>query len=144
MVISLISILILIPLFVSQSLLGSVPQQAQTWRKTGHGAATTNYRQIHHKPIKEIKKHLTMTREMLKCHNLKQLIFFTSYQVDESELQDEPLQLRLMDHDTYSANDAIGKVVISLAPLLAREANNVNGTTPPGGKTVLVIVDNYT
>ncbi|XP_045779186.1 uncharacterized protein LOC123876855 isoform X1 [Maniola jurtina] len=56
------------------------------------------------------------------------------FEVDESELQDEPLQLRLMDHDTYSANDAIGKVVISLAPLLAREANNANGTAgPPGG-----------
>ncbi|CAH2095069.1 unnamed protein product [Euphydryas editha] len=56
------------------------------------------------------------------------------FEVDESELQDEPLQLRLMDHDTYSANDAIGKVVISLAPLLAREANNASGTTgPPGG-----------
>ncbi|CAG4988460.1 unnamed protein product [Colias eurytheme] len=56
------------------------------------------------------------------------------FEVDESELQDEPLQLRLMDHDTYSANDAIGKVVISLAPLLAREANNTNGITgPPGG-----------
>ncbi|XP_023934543.1 C2 domain-containing protein 5 isoform X3 [Bicyclus anynana] len=53
------------------------------------------------------------------------------FEVDESELQDEPLQLRLMDHDTYSANDAIGKVVISLAPLLAREANNTAG--PPGG-----------
>ncbi|XP_038207190.1 C2 domain-containing protein 5 isoform X4 [Zerene cesonia] len=56
------------------------------------------------------------------------------FEVDESELQDEPLQLRLMDHDTYSANDAIGKVVISLAPLLAREANNTNGIAgPPGG-----------
>ncbi|KPJ03475.1 Uncharacterized protein KIAA0528-like [Papilio xuthus] len=56
------------------------------------------------------------------------------FEVDESELQDEPLQLRLMDHDTYSANDAIGKVVISLAPLLAREANNAKGTGgPPGG-----------
>ncbi|CAH0760852.1 unnamed protein product [Diatraea saccharalis] len=56
------------------------------------------------------------------------------FEVDESELQDEPLQLRLMDHDTYSANDAIGKVVISLSPLLAREANNTKGTAaPPGG-----------
>ncbi|XP_039759828.1 uncharacterized protein LOC120633627 isoform X1 [Pararge aegeria] len=56
------------------------------------------------------------------------------FEVDESELQDEPLQLRLMDHDTYSANDAIGKVVISLAPLLAREANNANGAAGlPGG-----------
>lgn len=53
--------------------------------------------------------------------------------MDESELQDEPLQLRLMDHDTYSANDAIGKVVISLAPLLAREANNAKSTATPHG-----------
>ncbi|XP_028157950.1 uncharacterized protein LOC114351096 [Ostrinia furnacalis] len=55
------------------------------------------------------------------------------FEVDESELQDEPLQLRLMDHDTYSANDAIGKVVISLAPLLAREANNAKAAAPHGG-----------
>ena len=39
-------------------------------------------------------------------------------QVDDSELQDEPLQIRLMDHDTYSANDAIGKVYLDLNPLL--------------------------
>ncbi|KAJ8934881.1 hypothetical protein NQ314_013160 [Rhamnusium bicolor] len=38
--------------------------------------------------------------------------------VDDSELQDEPLQIRLMDHDTYSANDAIGKVYLNLNPLL--------------------------
>jgi len=37
--------------------------------------------------------------------------------VDDAELQDEPLQIRLMDYDTYSANDAIGKVNISLNPL---------------------------
>ncbi|CAG9132687.1 unnamed protein product [Plutella xylostella] len=58
------------------------------------------------------------------------------FEVDESELQDEPLQLRLMDHDTYSANDAIGKVVISLAPLLARDTAHTNKTpaaaTPSG------------
>jgi len=29
---------------------------------------------------------------------------------DDAELQDEPLQIRIMDYDTYSANDAIGKV----------------------------------
>lgn len=34
------------------------------------------------------------------------------------ELQDEPLQIRIMDHDTYSANDAIGKVYFNLNPLL--------------------------
>ena len=27
-----------------------------------------------------------------------------------NHLQDEPLQVRIMDYDTYSANDAIGKV----------------------------------
>lgn len=47
---------------------------------------------------------------------LKKLNFVL--QVDDSELQDEPLQLRLMDHDTYSANDAIGKVYLDLNPLL--------------------------
>ncbi|KAF9797995.1 hypothetical protein SFRURICE_001189, partial [Spodoptera frugiperda] len=45
--------------------------------------------------------------------------------------------LRLMDHDTYSANDAIGKVVISLAPLLAREANNAKSTATPHGGAVM-------
>lgn len=39
-------------------------------------------------------------------------------QVDDAELQDEPLQIRLMDYDTYSANDAIGKVYLDLNPLL--------------------------
>lgn len=38
--------------------------------------------------------------------------------MEDAELQDEPLQIRLMDHDTYSANDAIGKVYIDLNPLL--------------------------
>lgn len=64
--------------------------------------------------------------------------------MDDADLQDEPLQIRIMDHDTYSgslfnwfsnqisnqifhfkpnficdlANDAIGKVNISLNPLL--------------------------
>ena len=41
-------------------------------------------------------------------------------QVDDTELQDEPLQIRLMDYDVYSANDAIGKVYIDLNPLLMR------------------------
>nr|CAD7393678.1 unnamed protein product [Timema cristinae] len=40
------------------------------------------------------------------------------FEADDSELQDEPLQIRLMDHDTYSANDAIGKVYLDLNPLL--------------------------
>lgn len=33
-------------------------------------------------------------------------------------LKDEPLTIRVMDYDTYSANDAIGKVYIDLNPLL--------------------------
>jgi len=32
------------------------------------------------------------------------------FEADDLELQDEPLQIRVMDYDTYSANDAIGKV----------------------------------
>ncbi len=39
---------------------------------------------------------------------------------DDLELQDEPLQIRVMDYDTYSANDAIGKVYVDLKPLLLR------------------------
>eukprot|EP00095_Tigriopus_kingsejongensis_P005187 maker-scaffold321_size207582-snap-gene-1.29 protein:Tk05187 transcript:maker-scaffold321_size207582-snap-gene-1.29-mRNA-1 annotation:"c2 domain-containing protein 5 isoform x2" len=41
---------------------------------------------------------------------------------DDMELQDEPLQIRVMDYDTYSANDAIGKVYIDLNPLLLPSA----------------------
>ncbi|XP_058806440.1 C2 domain-containing protein 5 isoform X2 [Phymastichus coffea] len=47
------------------------------------------------------------------------------FEVEDAELQDEPLQIRLMDHDTYSANDAIGKVYINLNPLL------LPGVPPP-------------
>nr|CAD7459180.1 unnamed protein product [Timema tahoe] len=45
-------------------------------------------------------------------------LLFSPHKADDSELQDEPLQIRLMDHDTYSANDAIGKVYLDLNPLL--------------------------
>uniref|UniRef100_T1IKZ1 C2 domain-containing protein n=1 Tax=Strigamia maritima TaxID=126957 RepID=T1IKZ1_STRMM len=40
------------------------------------------------------------------------------FEVDDLELQDEPLQIRIMDYDTYSANDSIGRVYIDLGPLL--------------------------
>lgn len=40
------------------------------------------------------------------------------FEIDDSELQDEVLQIRVMDYDTYSANDAIGKITLSLNPLL--------------------------
>ncbi|UYV60581.1 C2CD5 [Cordylochernes scorpioides] len=45
-------------------------------------------------------------------------------QADDEELQDEPLQIRVMDYDTYSANDAIGKVYIDLNPLLTSGARS--------------------
>ncbi|CAN8002349.1 unnamed protein product, partial [Ixodes pacificus] len=47
-----------------------------------------------------------------------------TFQVDDEELQDEPLQIRIMDYDTYSANDAIGKVYIDLNPLLVKEVGS--------------------
>lgn len=40
-------------------------------------------------------------------------------------MQDEPLQVTVLDHDTYSANDAIGKVYIDIDPLLCSEAASV-------------------
>ncbi|OBS76002.1 hypothetical protein A6R68_17547, partial [Neotoma lepida] len=45
--------------------------------------------------------------------------------VDDEDLQDEPLQITVLDHDTYSANDAIGKVYIDIDPLLYSEAATV-------------------
>lgn len=55
------------------------------------------------------------------------LSFFLSplAQVDDEDLQDEPLQVTVLDHDTYSANDAIGKVYIDIDPLLCSEAASV-------------------
>ncbi|XP_036228993.2 C2 domain-containing protein 5 isoform X4 [Bactrocera oleae] len=55
------------------------------------------------------------------------------FEVDDAELQDEPLQIRLMDYDTYSANDAIGKVNISLNSLCLE----MSGPTTHGKGTVL-------
>uniref|UniRef100_A0AAY4BUA7 C2 domain-containing protein n=1 Tax=Denticeps clupeoides TaxID=299321 RepID=A0AAY4BUA7_9TELE len=46
-------------------------------------------------------------------------------EVDDEDLQDEPLQITVLDHDTYSANDAIGKVYIDIDPLLSSEAATV-------------------
>ncbi|XP_077991770.1 C2 domain-containing protein 5-like isoform X2 [Glandiceps talaboti] len=43
------------------------------------------------------------------------------FEVDDEELQDEPLQIRIMDYDTYSAHDAIGKLYIDLNPLLWKD-----------------------
>lgn len=43
------------------------------------------------------------------------------FEIDDEMIQDEPLLLRVMDYDTYSANDAIGKVSLSLSPLLLQK-----------------------
>ncbi|XP_033116484.1 C2 domain-containing protein 5-like [Anneissia japonica] len=53
------------------------------------------------------------------------------FEVDDEELQDEPLQIRVMDYDTYSAHDVIGKLYIDLNPLLWNEgASNISGWFP--------------
>lgn len=57
------------------------------------------------------------------CNFPKTLI--SCCQVDDEDLQDEPLQVTVLDHDTYSANDAIGKVYIDIDPLLCSEAASV-------------------
>ena len=36
-------------------------------------------------------------------------IYIILRKFSDRDLQDEPLQIRIMDYDTYSANDAIGK-----------------------------------
>ena len=53
------------------------------------------------------------------------------FEVDDEELQDEPLDLKVLDHDTYSAHDAIGRVYIDLNPLLNKETQNtISGWFP--------------
>jgi len=53
------------------------------------------------------------------------------FEVDDEDLQDEPLQIRVLDHDTYSAHDAIGKVYIDLNPLLTRRNDSaISGWYP--------------
>ncbi|XP_076811783.1 C2 domain-containing protein 5-like isoform X2 [Clavelina lepadiformis] len=47
------------------------------------------------------------------------------FEVDDEHLQDEPLQIRVLDHDTYSAHDAIGKIYIDIDPLLDDESSHV-------------------
>lgn len=43
------------------------------------------------------------------------------FEIDDEQIQDEPLTIRVMDYDVYSANDAIGKVSLSLGPLLLQK-----------------------
>lgn len=70
---------------------------------------------------------------------------FLNPQVDDQELQDEPLQIRLMDHDTYSANDAIGKVYVDLNPLLLPPPSHPSSQRPhdPSQPGVCVYIFSY-
>ncbi|CRK86205.1 CLUMA_CG000139, isoform B [Clunio marinus] len=54
------------------------------------------------------------------------------FEIDDLEIQDEPLTIRVMDYDTYSANDAIGKVSLNLSPLLLQKdiSRGMNGWIP--------------
>ena len=53
------------------------------------------------------------------------------FEVDDEELQEETLQLRVMDYDTYTAHDAIGKVNISLNCLLSYDSpSSLSGWFP--------------
>ncbi|XP_030223200.1 C2 domain-containing protein 5 isoform X4 [Gadus morhua] len=60
-----------------------------------------------------------------KCLNPQWNSEWFKFEVDDEDLQDEPLQITVLDHDTYSANDAIGKVYIDIDPLLCSEAASV-------------------
>ncbi|KHJ42880.1 C2 domain protein [Trichuris suis] len=52
------------------------------------------------------------------------------FEADDATLQDECLQLRVMDYDTYSANDAVGRVYIGLSPLLSGRGSQIAGWFP--------------
>lgn len=60
--------------------------------------------------------------------------------MDDEDLQDEPLQIRVMDYDTYSANDAIGKVSLSLNPLLL--SDNKTSSSQKCKNTIITIIKN--
>lgn len=53
------------------------------------------------------------------------------FELSEESLQEESLQVRVLDHDTYSAHDAIGRVYFDLTPLLQTEhKRNLSGWFP--------------
>ncbi|XP_018650565.1 LOW QUALITY PROTEIN: hypothetical protein Smp_133590 [Schistosoma mansoni] len=53
------------------------------------------------------------------------------FELDDRALQDEALLLKVMDHDTYSAHDTIGRVYFDLNPLLSRgQTRCLNGWFP--------------
>eukprot|EP01135_Chromosphaera_perkinsii_P005613 Nk52_evm27s355 gene=Nk52_evmTU27s355 len=53
------------------------------------------------------------------------------FEVDDEELQDEVLELRVYDYDTISADDAIGRVNIDLNPLIMWDSSrSISGWFP--------------
>ncbi|CAH8508322.1 unnamed protein product [Heterobilharzia americana] len=53
------------------------------------------------------------------------------FKLDDQALQEEALLLKVMDHDTYSAHDTIGRVYFDLNPLLSRgQTRCLNGWFP--------------
>jgi C2 domain len=52
------------------------------------------------------------------------------FEIDDTEIQDEILSLKVMDYDIYSSNDPIGKVCLSLNPLLHQDTKGFSGWYP--------------
>ncbi|KAF5405278.1 C2 domain-containing protein 5 [Paragonimus heterotremus] len=53
------------------------------------------------------------------------------FELDDRALQEEVLLLKVMDHDTYSAHDTIGRVYFDLNPLLNRgQSRSLSGWFP--------------
>ena len=48
---------------------------------------------------------------------------------DDADLQNEPVELRVLDYDTISANDVVGCVLIDINPLLAWESSSILSTS---------------
>ncbi|CAK8985680.1 C2 domain-containing protein 5 (138 kDa C2 domain-containing phosphoprotein), partial [Durusdinium trenchii] len=53
------------------------------------------------------------------------------YAADDSDLQNEPLLFRVLDHDVYSAADLIGTVYIGLGPLLQKTVDLTDAPSLP-------------
>lgn len=49
---------------------------------------------------------------------------------DDSDLQNEPLEIKVLDYDTITYNDAIGLVFVDLNSLLASQCDQINGWFP--------------
>ncbi|TGZ58194.1 hypothetical protein CRM22_009700 [Opisthorchis felineus] len=66
-------------------------------------------------------------RSLNPCWNSEWFCF----ELDDQALQEEALLLKVMDHDTYSSHDTIGRVYFDLNPLLSRgHSRSLNGWFP--------------